>query len=515
MKQRSVSRKNSSTPPVRGALAAALCALLPWPTAAQDAGTPARAWAIEPNVFLRETFTDNYRQLPVKESDAITEAGAGVRITGTGGRIRGFFDYSLTGTAHARHSESNDLRHLLSAAATAELVDGFAFVDARASYARQAVSAFGVQTSTSILDTENQTDVASLSVSPSLRGRIGPSLRYAARASYAATRAKDSDDGDLDVGSAALTLDGGAPGGNLGWKALASHTVTDYQAGRRTFDSRLLAGLSYLFTRELKVGITAGAERTDVQVLDGETTSTAGLEVEWTPTERTLLSGVVEKRYFGTGHSIQFSHRTPRTAWTASVTRDVSTPGASATGGFGSAYDLFFRQFASTEADPVKRDVLVRTFLRNNNIDPNAVVVGGFLASALTLEQAQSASFALVGVRNTVTLRASRSRSERIDDLAVVADDLSVSDTVTQHGISLDWAYRLTPVSAINVTAGYQRSKGDATTQETTLKTLAVGWAAPFGPRSTVSAGARHAVFDSATAPYKENAIFGAVRFAF
>jgi uncharacterized protein (PEP-CTERM system associated) len=500
---------------MRGALAAALCALLPWPTAAQDAGTPARAWAIEPNVFLRATYSDNYRQLPVKESDVITEAGAGLRITGTGGRIRGFFDYSLTGTAHSRHSESNDLRHRLSAATTAEVVDGFAFIDAQASYTRQAVSAFGVQTSTSILDTENQTDVASLSISPSLRGRIGPSLRYAARASYAATRAKDSDDGDLDVGSAALTLDGGAPGGNLGWKALASHTVSDYLAGRRTFDSRLLAGVSYLFTRELKVGVTAGAERTDVQVLDGETTSTAGLEVEWTPTERTLLSGIVEKRYFGTGHSIQFSHRTPRTAWTASVTRDVSTPGASATGGFGSAYDLFFRQFASTEADPVKRDVLVRTFLRNNNIDPNAVVVGGFLASALTLEQAQSASFALVGVRNTVTLRASRSRSERIDDLAVVADDLSVSDTVTQHGISLDWAYRLTPVSAINVTAGYQRSKGDATTQETTLKTLAVGWAAPFGPRSTVSAGARHAVFDSATAPYKENAIFGAVRFAF
>ena len=515
MKHRSPSRNESSAPLARGALAAALCTLQSWPAAAQDAGAPARAWAIEPSVSLRATYSDNYRQLPVKESDVITDAGAGLRITGTGGRIRGFFDYSLTGTAHSRHSESNDLRHRLSAATTAEVVDGFAFIDAQASYTRQAVSAFGVQTSTSILDTANQTDVASLSISPSLRGRIGPSLRYAARASYAATRAKDSDDGDVEVGSAALTLDGGVPGGNLGWKALASHTVSDYLAGRRTFDSRLLAGVSYLLTRELKVGVTAGAERTDVQVLEGETTSTAGLEVEWTPTERTLLAGNVEKRYFGTGHSIQFSHRTPRTAWTASVARDVSTPGASATGGFGSAYDLFFRQFASTEADPVKRDVLVRTFLRNNNIDPNTVVVGGFLSSALTLQQAQSASFALVGVRNTVTLRASRSRSERIDELAVVVDDLSVSDTVTQHGISLDWAYRLTSVSAINVTAGYQRSEGDATTLETTLKTLAVAWAAPFGPRSTVSAGARHAVFDSVTAPYKENAIFGAIRFAF
>ncbi len=500
---------------VQVVLAPALLALAPCAAIAQDSGGAKRAWAIEPSVSLRETFTDNLRLQSVKESDAITEASAGIRLTGTGGALRGFLDYSLTGSLYARHNDANELRHSLNAAATAEFIDGQGFVDLRASYTQQAISAFGSQSPDPGLSNGNRSDVGSLSISPYLRGRLGGAARYEARLSLQTTRAKDTNASDVDNAAASLHLESGATGSALGWSADATHTVADYRAGRRTFDSRVRGAVTYLFHRELRVGLTAGTERTDIVTANGEPNATWGIQVEWTPTERTSLSASAEKRFFGTAHSLRFAHRTPNTAWALADSRDISTNSTQGSASFGNAYDLFFRQFTSVEPDAVRRDVLVRSFLQTNGINPNAVLIGGFLASAATLQRTQSLSVAVVGVRNTVSLRASASRSERADKVATVLDDLSTVREVRQRGLTLDWAHHLTPQSTISLTGSYQRSEGDSSSQQTTLKSITATWSTPLGARSSLSAGARHAEFDSSTAPYDENALYAAFRLSF
>jgi uncharacterized protein (PEP-CTERM system associated) len=159
--------------------------------------------------------------------------------------------------------------------------------------------------------------------------------------------------------------------------------------------------------------------------------------------------------------------------------------------------------------------LLVRDYLRNNNIDPRAVVVGGFLASAVTLTNVQSASVALVGVRNTLTFRLSASRQGRADRVATVLDDLSTVEEIRQQGALVDWAFRLSPISSLGVAAAYQRSTSDVVSQRTTLKSITATWTAQLGPRTTATAGARHAEFDSSSFPYDENAVFAAVRMSF
>lgn len=492
-----------------------LSALVSAVAIAQDGGAT-RSWAIEPSVSLRQTFTDNQRLQTVKESDSITEASAGVRLSANSGRIRGFLDYSLTGSVYAHNNDANAVRHFLSSNATAELIEGQAFVELRGSYSRHAISAFGSQTPTPGLSDSNQADVGSLGVSPYLRGRLAGLARYEARLSYDISRAKGSNAGDSENSAASLHFDGGGSGSPLGWSADASHNISDYRAGRRTFDSRARAGVSYVVTNELRLGVTAGTERTDLRSLDAESNATYGAQLEWTPTERTSLSADIEKRFFGTAHTLRFSHRTPNTTWTLSDSRDISNTSAQGAAGFGSAYDLFFRQFASAEPDAVKRDALVRGFLQTNGINPSAVVVGGFLASAATLDRAQTASFALSGVRNTVTVQLSAKRSERADKISTaVQDDLSSSQQVRQRGLSLDWAHRLTQQSSINLGGSYQRSTGDVNAQQSTLKAITATWTSTLGPKSTVSAGARRAEFDSTTVPYDETAVFAAFRYAF
>ncbi len=483
---------------------------------AQDAPVGGRrGWTVEPSVSLRQTFTDNQDLQTVKKSEGITEATAAVRVASGGGRLRGALDYALTGAIHWRDNDANALRHYLNAVSTAELIEGTAFVDVRGSYTQQAISAFGVQSTDRALSERNQSDVASLAVTPYVRGRLGGAARYDARVSVESTRAKGTDASDVDNASVLLHVDSGAGGSQLGWSADASNNISDFKAGRRTYNSRIRAGLSYTIGREWRVGVSAGQERTDILALEAESTNTWGAQLEWTPSERTSLSANVEKRFFGNSHAVRFAHRTPNTAWALADTRDVSTSSSQGSASFGSAYDLFFRQFASVEPDAARRDTMVRTYLQTNGINPNAVVVGGFLASAATLQRAQTASVALVGARNTVTLQASASQSERADRLATGFDDLSNTREVRQRGISLAWAHRLTPLASINVTGAYQRSAGDLAAQETTLKSLSAAYTAPVGARASFSAGVRRAEFESASTPYEENAVFAAIRLLF
>jgi uncharacterized protein (PEP-CTERM system associated) len=500
---------------MRAPLIQAGFALLPCLAIAQDTVGTTRAWTIEPSVSLRETFTDNYAVSSNKESDAITEAAAGIYVTANGGMLRGYLDYTLTGEMYARHNDSNELRHYLRTNSTAELIPGFAFVDLFASYNQQVISAFGSQSPYRGLDNNNQADEATIAITPSLRGRLGGLARYEARVYYEMTRAKGIDSSDVDTLDASLRLDGDIAGSRLGWTANASHNNTDYVVGRRTYDDRVYAGVNYQFTPELKVGVRGGQERTDLLTLQGDTYTTWGFGVDWKPSERTALEAGIERRFFGNAHYVNFSHRTPNTVWTLSDRRDLNSSERTGFAGLGSAYDLFFRQFASAQPDAVQRDLMVRNYLQTNGIDPREVVLAGFLASAVTVDSGQELSVALVGVRNTVTLRAGANRSERVDQLSTSFDDLSTTSIVHERAVSLDWAYRLTPTSVINLAGSYRRNDGDLSTQQTTLKEITAAWSTPLGARSTMSAGARYARFDSATAPYTENAVFAAVRLAF
>jgi uncharacterized protein (PEP-CTERM system associated) len=478
--------------------------------------TAGRALAVEPSVTLRETFTNNYRLTTDSESDAITELTGGLRATANGSVLRGFLDYALTGTVYARHSDSNEVRHYLNSAATAELIQGFAFVDLYASLDQQVISAFGTQSPYPGLDNSNEADTATISIAPSLRGQLGAMARYEARVYYQMTRSNGSDESDVDIAEASLHLDGGLEGSRLGWTAHASHNVTDYLSGRRTYDDRVYAGVNYEFTPALKLGVRGGQERTDLLTLAGDTYTTWGVGIEWRPSERTSLEAGIERRFFGNAHHLAFSHRTPSTVWIVSDRRDINTSQQQGTASFGSAYDLFFRQFASAQPDAVQRDVMVRNFLQANGIDPRSTVIDGFLASAVTVDSRQEVSVALVGARNTITLRAGASRSERVDQLSTSFDDLSTTSIVRGRGAALEWAYRLTSSSVLNLTGSYERTEGDDPgTQHTTLKAITAAWSSPLGVRSTFSAGARHAVFDSPTIPYTENAVFAAVRLAF
>jgi uncharacterized protein (PEP-CTERM system associated) len=202
--------------------------------------------------------------------------------------------------------------------------------------------------------------------------------------------------------------------------------------------------------------------------------------------------------------------------WTYSDARDVATSfDQQRLGSLGTAYDLMFLQLASVEPDPIRRDLLVRLFLRDRGIDPNQQILSTFLVDALTVQRQQALSFALVGLRTTVTFGLSRSDGRRLDSIAGVVDPFSTSTRIRTTGLATDVSHRLTANSTLGAAYSRQRSEGDATIDASTLESVSVRWSARLGVRTTASLGARYATLDGGTSPYDERAVFGSLGLQF
>jgi uncharacterized protein (PEP-CTERM system associated) len=481
---------------------------------AQESGSDSglrRAVSIVPRVSVTETLTDNVRLSSVdKQADLITEISPGIRISSEGRRLKGYFDYSLSKIAYAQSSSSSQFQQALNTFGTLEAVDNWAYLDFSGSISQQAISAFGTQSIDNTSVNSNRAEVSSYRISPYVRGRLGDLASYEARYSRAGTNSDSAVASDVKTTDGVLKISGDSAFRNLGWSADASQQTIDYSAGRPTEADLLNLGLSYVITPQLRVSGRAGREANNYTSVDKKSYGTSGFGVNWSPSAMTTLSASRDHRSFGDAHSLSFEHRTARTAWKFTDSKDILvTPSQTGIASLGSIYDLLYRQFASIEPNPAARAQLVNAFLQANGVSPNATAISNFLTSAVSLEHRQDLSFALLGVRDTITFIATRSESSRLDTLSTAVDDLTKSSLVRQRGFSVNYAHRLTPDYSLGVLASQQNISGVSSLQDATLRLLNFNVTGKVGKQATVSVGVRHVVYNSSTAPYVENAVIG------
>ena len=479
--------------------------------------TSTNLFTLVPSVTLKETISDNYRLTTTdRRAEAITEVSAGLHFNSNAGRVKGSLDYTLTSRLAIRDSEANGLHHSLAAALSAELIDNKAFVDARASIAPQPISVFGKRSFGSSVENSNQTDVLNYTISPYVRGVLGGQVQYEARLDQTGSLSSASNAANSSTTTVSATLSGGNVTGLFGWSMSASHLVSDFSDGEQTESDRFRAILTRAFGPEVTVSLIAGLEVNNFAGSDKTSYANKGMQVRWIPNQRTSLSALYERRFFGNAHAVDFAYRTPRTTWTFSDSRDISTsPDRVTRLILGDSYNLFFVQFASIEPDPVRRDLLVRAFLAANGINPNALVTGDFLGSGVTVQRTQSLSLALRGVRSSLTVRSQFGNSARINRLLIGANDLIEATRVRQRDVTVDLSHRLTPTAAAALTLARLRTSGIFEAQGTTLTSLSATWSNMVNARLNLSAGARYVEFSSATQPYTERAVFATVRMQF
>lgn len=521
---------------MHGALGAAAVFAISGSALAQDmpAAGVAPRMSIVPRVSVIETYSNNaLLDNANRRSDFVSEFGPGIRISSTGGRIRGSLDYALHEIIYANNSRSRQSQNSLNATATADIVDNWLSIDLNGNVGQQAISAFKTPGSGGVLPAGNSTETSVFRVSPHVRGRLANMVDYDARYSVSSTSNGSAAVADSSQRDAAIKLSAGQPSHGLSWAFDGTHQAVDYSTGRATSSSLLNARLQYALSEHWASYAKLGHENNDYAAvntrqgnftavgvawtpapdlkasLDRDSRGFTGLGINWAPSNRTSVVVTREGRLYGSTHNVALAYRTPSTAWTFSDSRSaVSSPA----GGPGfqtvSLYDLLSGQFAATEPDLVKREQY-NAFLQANGITPGLTAVSGFLSSSLSLQRTQQLSFALFGARSTVSLAANRSQNTRLDTLTTAVDDFVTSNVVVQNGLTANYSYRLTGKSIVSLLLSRQVTSGSAGVAGTSLKSFNVNLSTQLTRETSASLGARRVVYDNITVPYSETAITG------
>lgn len=471
-----------------------------------------RAWVIVPQIEIAETFTDNVAPgSGSKRSDQVTTIGPGIRVDGDTARLKLHADFRVNQLLYAQESQFNNTQRFLNAYGTLEAMEKWLYLDFSGAIRQQNVSPFGLQTASNTLANGNRTEVSTFGLSPYVRGRLAGYADYEVRYRQSATHAKSGPLSDLDTREWSGRIGGGTPLAGLSWTLDGNREDSDFNAGRKHEADSARALLSYRFTPQFSVNLRGGREANDYVSTNKESRNIHGYGFEWTPSERTALSAVWERRFFGNGHNVSFSHRTPLSAWRFSDTRDYSfLPYQLTQAGQGTIYDLMFSQMASTVPDPAARAQAVTSQLQQLGIAPDPTVASGFLVSRVSVARRQELSFVLQGARNVLTLSAVRSENQAVGSAAGPSDPFLASSTIRQRGANIDMAHRLTPLTTLNVLASRMHTSGaGGSALATDQKSLQAGVTTRLGPSTSASLGARRNLFKgNATTPsFSENAV--------
>jgi hypothetical protein len=384
---------------------------------------------------------------------------------------------------YAQNASLSRSQSALNTFGTLEAVDNWLYLDFSGAIAQQSISAFGTLSNDNVSRNGNKTEVSTYRVSPYLRGRLGDVANYEARYGRVVTHGDAASVSGVATSDAIVNFNGDSAFRNLGWSVDANRQSIDYSAGRPTEADRFDLGLSYSVTPQLGVTASAGREFSNYTSIEKQTYATNSYGFNWSPFDTTKLSALLGNRSFGEFHSLSFEHRTPRTVWVLTDSRDVSaTP------------------------NPTSRSQLVNTVLQASGNNPSAPLSTGFLTSSVSLLRRQDLSFALLGVRDTVTLIATQSENSRLDTVSTSFDDFTTASVVRQHGLSVNYSHRLTPEYSLGILVSQQITSGGGALQDATLKFFNISLTGKVRKNATASLGVRRAVY-SGSAPYDENAV--------
>ena len=227
---------------------AALTVPLAVAQSAENGTAPKQGLSVSTRVSVTETWTDNVRLSTAGESELVTEVRPGIRVDVNKARLKGFFDYALSGFAYAKSTSSNRNLNALSSNLKLEAIDDTLYVDVSGTIGQQATSAFGTQSVDNTSLNANQTEVSTYRVAPSLKGNFGSRGSYSAQYSRTISSSGTVGASNNSTNELTLNLKGDVGTRRLSWTLDFASQDVSFSAGRSTESSRALLGLVYAIT---------------------------------------------------------------------------------------------------------------------------------------------------------------------------------------------------------------------------------------------------------------------------
>lgn len=468
-----------------------------------------RGWTGGPT-FEASVARSEVRSSPqVNGADTVVRLSPGLDLRGQFGRTRVALGYTLHGLKHTREGAGSEFQNSLNSSLSSELLDNLLFLNGSATVTSSSLDAFGQQSAPgSLLSNSNRAEVASVNLSPSLRGRLGDAATMELRVNATATNTRRSKTGDSTAYGAALSMGSNSRNTILGWGLQASRQRNEFRVGGGSTQDIATASLTIRPDSDLQITLRGGAEANDVLAGERRRYDTAGGAVSWTPSPRTSASFETDHRYFGNSNRFSLQYRTPRSVWRMGGSRDVTSNG-NAQGGTNpfTLGQLLDALLLSAFPDPAQREAAVTAALEGR--DPNSVVGGGFVSTSQSLLDRVDLGWTYSGLRLTLSLQAMKSKTKNL------VNGSFDGEPVRQTSYTSSVNYRLTPSATLSLTGQRTMTLGTSLQAGTDLKSLALGYTDQLSRLLSATLSLRYSVFNSATSPYRETAATAAISLRF
>jgi uncharacterized protein (PEP-CTERM system associated) len=279
--------------------------------------------------------------------------------------------------------------------------------------------------------------------------------------------------------------------------------VTEYEESRQPDqDSRLYrARLFFQPDAAWRFSASAGQEENNFVLQQVQQETMYGAGVAWRPGPRTSVDLEFEHRFFGPYRRANFDHRTRLTAWHVGYLRDATNfqtevlrlpPGSTA-----APLDSIF---TARIPDPNERRAAVQQFVRNSGTPAFLANSLAFYTERVFLREAVDVSFAILGVRNSITFTAFYAENSEIspDAAALFPDGFLLGERFTQQGVGARADHKVTPSTSVGASVNLSHTRHEEPTQiesRDTYATLTVNHT--VSPKTTTFAGVSISRYDS------------------
>jgi uncharacterized protein (PEP-CTERM system associated) len=404
--------------------------------------------------------------------------------------------------------------------ANLEAIEKFFFIDATANVSETFVTPFGPQPSNLTVQTNNRYISQTYSVSPYIQGVLAPNISYTLRddntwtpsASYGGSSAKTPTTylNNLNGQMSSVVGYGG------GWTLQYSRQTYDNGIDTGTYVIQVGRAIaSYAVDPQVTLSLRGGYESDRFPALNGDngallpSSSNAGViyggGINWRASERTLVNGYWEHRFFGSSYNWQVSHRLPNIALSANFARGLSTfPQLALTIPAGITVAQFLdAAFTTRIPDPAQRAAAVAQFLAQSGLPPTLASPLNFYAQSITLQQTASLSAVWAGIRNALGFTLFNSRTDEISGTgSALPPVVQFGASNTQTGGGVNYSHRLSGFTNLVASAIYARTKPNITestpgnVRSNNFNTF-VSLNTQFTPKTSGSIGLSYFTFDT------------------
>lgn len=429
-----------------------------------------------------------------EQADVIVEVTPRVGFRAEGGRFSAGGSLAVTASHYLARSATDRLAPTADVFARLEAIENFFFIDGSLRILQTFEDPFGPQPiGTSSINNQTQYEVR---ITPAIRGRIGTRTQYEVQSDNTYVDRSGGSGGRPSAwasrNSAQLNYTPAPLGGGVSYERNDAAFESGGSARRTTELAR--AYVNYAVTPALSIGVRAGQDRTNFPGFD-QTYDVYGGQISWRPSERTDLSVVAEKRFFGNGWQASFVHRRPRMAWTLRSSRDVSTQPQLFLN-VPTTFDvaaLINASLATRIPDPVQRARFVEDLIVSRGLPRSLQGAVNIYGDAASLRQDNSVALTLFGVRSSIIFSVFHAKSEQLilgSTGGVIPAQLQDNK---QFGLGAGFSRELDQRTSLNAEASWRDTSGLAAfdDQSSRQQTYQVRLTRRLGPRTTGTAGAR------------------------